>query len=141
MRDDAVMVRRSIDEILQDLLEITNELAATTDVDRTIELKLRRDELRREAADVAGDPVEQLSDEALRGRILRCEQLLHEAERARLNPGAVGLGGGATGGGGLDPFLAIRHNQRVDRQTGRHEIERELRALRAERARRRAEGP
>ena len=86
------MVRRSIDEILHDLLEITNELGATTDVDRTIELKLRRGELRHEAADVAGDPLEQLSDEALRGRILRCEQLLDEAERARLNPGAVGLG-------------------------------------------------
>lgn len=136
MRDDSLMAQRSIDEILQDLLEVTNELAETDDVDRAVALRLRRTDLRREAAEARGDPFEQLSDEALRGRIRRCEQLLDEAEAARMNPGAAGLGGGGMGGGGLDPLLTIEHNQRVDRQLGRHEVERELHALRAEQARR-----
>jgi hypothetical protein len=133
------MVQRSIDEILGDMLEVTNELAEATDTDRTFELTLRRNELRREAAEARGDPFEQLSDEALRGRIRRCEQILDEAEEARMNPGAAGLGGGGMGGGGLDPLLTIEHNQRVDRQIGRAEIEQELRVLRAQQARRTAE--
>ncbi len=137
MCDDPDMAQRSIDEILGDLLAVTNELAETSDADRTFQLTLRRNELRREAAEARGDPLEQLSDEALRGRIHRCERLLDEAEEARMNPGSASLGGGGMGGGGLDPLLTIEHNQRVDRQLGRAEVERELRALRAEQARRR----
>lgn len=100
-----------------------------------IRLRDRLNDLRAEAAALRGGAVAHLTDEQLASEIRSTHRQLEAIRSGRFDTSMVG---GATGlGGGLDPMQVARHNQRVDAEGGRADLERRLGELRREAARRR----
>lgn len=81
--------------------------------------------------------LDDLSDEQLERRIATLRSEVERASRGRISPTyAQGTSMGMGGGGGFTPTQVLRHNRRVDEQTGRPALIEELEHLLAERSRR-----
>jgi hypothetical protein len=125
---------RPLDEVFHDLTRITQLLDEATDPLDRIELNDRLNELRAEAASARGPDVSLLSDAQLADAIRSTQRRLDAIRAQRFDPSMVA---GASGrGGGIDPILAAKHNQRVDAAGGRVELEHRLGELLSEHRRR-----
>lgn len=128
------MAERQLGTVLADLAATRAGYEAATHATDRIALRDRLNRLRAEAASVRGSEVARMSDDRLDAAIRTIERLLADLRSARFDPSQVA---GATGyGGGLDPILTARHNQRVDAEGGRAQLQAKLDELRRERARR-----
>ncbi len=125
---------RSLDEVFVDLARTTELHDAATDPLERIRLSDRLTELRAEAASIRGPDVSLLSDEQLADAIRSTQRQLDQIRAQRFDPSMVA---GASGrGGGIDPILAAKHNQRVDEAGDRKGLEHRLGELLSERRRR-----
>jgi hypothetical protein len=125
---------RTLDDVLADLNRTAARLQDASDVHEKIDLRDRLNRLRSEAAELRGSSVKRLSDGQLRNEIRSLRSSLDDIRSQRFDPSMVA---GASGyGGGLDPVLTARHNQRVDAAGGRLQLEARLRQLLEEQARR-----
>jgi hypothetical protein len=128
---------RSLDDVLADLNRTTERLRSATDLGERANLRDHLNVLRREAADARGAVLTNLSDEQLDRQIRSVQRALDNVGTQRFDPSMVA---GASGyGGGLDPILTARHNQRVDEAGGREDLELQLRRCLEEASRRRSQ--
>jgi hypothetical protein len=132
--DVAAEIDRSLDEVVEELNQQLERLRVATSVVERIDLRERLNELRAEAAVLRGPALRRMSDEQLENEIRSTRRLLDDLRSQRFDPSMVA---GASGrGGGLDPLLTAKHNQRVDEAGGREHLEARLHEMLLEAARR-----
>lgn len=124
---------RSLDEIFPELQRARLAFEQASSPAERARWSNSLDLLRAEARDAAGDPVTHLTDRDLEQRITHLRVQLAELAARKLSTGHVDSGSNS---GGMDPRVVVRHNAEVDRTFARGDLERELRALTAERRRR-----
>jgi len=123
--------------------ELFGKLAATraayedaTEAEERDRLEAELVELRAQVSDSTRGGLDTMTDEQLGREIQRLERELAQLHERKLNPSMAAAALGR--GGGFDPLLLQKHNQRVDKEGDRAGLEKSLVELREESVRRAA---
>ncbi len=116
---------RSIDEILTELGSLQMRLSETDLNAAEIEaLKARQQEVRAEAA-LAREAMPVDRDRAL-ARVYAIDRLVDQALARHLDPS---MAASSDRSGGIDPYILVKNNARIDREAGLEELRHERRRL------------
>jgi hypothetical protein len=113
-----------LDEILAELTQIRDRIAATSDSEERTRLETRRQELRRMAREEVPP-----SRAELRAELQRLESAWDRLQKTRIDP-VKQAGGGSIGGDFGFAADAVRINQQIDSAAGRADLERRIMELR-----------
>jgi len=113
-----------LDQILAELASIRGRLEEAVDADVRLDLQERREELHREARDAAPNPRAELEQQ-----LDRLDKAWDRLQKQRID--VVKQAGDLAAGNFGFTADAVRLNQQIDRASGREELERRIRELKA----------